>query len=257
MSSCAACRTVSAILLLALVACRSDSVSSVDATTPSIDPLNDVIVSVVRSDYTFALPPVQLEALSETEFHPGSCLYSASTSRFECPAATYAGVTVTTSFALLDASGRALSSIDKTKTAAVKSNVSVAGTAKAQGYELAVEGSLERTLRGLLIGPRTLNGSSRFHFAGTWTVNGITSPFDATTTVTLADLVYASSAGWPLAGTVTIENVYAVGAGLSPITRRTTVIFSGTSTVAVSTVYDGVTRQCNFDLANPGTLECR
>jgi hypothetical protein len=184
---------------------------------------------------------------------PASCPYSATEQSFVCTPIFESGITIDRSFTLLNASGGKQSAFDPASTAAVRANTTVGGTFVEQGTSLTVDGEQEITLSGLVSGPHVLNGTSTISLAGMVADATSTYPIDITVGATIANLVLpeneAGSADiWPRSGKITVDVTGAIG----PVTvssTRTTITFSGTSTVDVTVSGGGLSDSCQVDLA--------
>jgi hypothetical protein len=181
------------------------------------------------------------------------CTYEAASQSYACTPIVASGVTVTQGFTLLDASGGKQAAFDKTSTAAVRANTTIAGTIDdGAGTQLTIDGQQELTLSGLLGPTHTLDGTSTVHIASV----GSDLPFETTVATTITGLVLQpptkdGTHPWPMAGTITVEGTTSIGEGApDPDVVRVTITFSGTSTVNVSFTGGGISGSCKVDLAS-------
>ena len=184
---------------------------------------------------------------------PTSCPYSAAVQSFVCTPISESGITVNQSFTLFSGSGAKQSVFDPASTASVRANTTVGGTLVEQGTSLTVNGQQELTLSGLVTGPHVLNGSSTISLAGTVADGSATYPVNITVGTTIASLVLpANAAGsaqvWPSSGKITVDVTGSIGP-VSVSSARTTITFSGTSTVDVSMTGGGLSKTCKVNLA--------
>ena len=182
---------------------------------------------------------------------PTSCPYSATVQSFVCAPISESGITFNQSFTLLNASGGKQAAFDPATTAAVRTNATVGGTLVEQGTTLTVDGQQELTLSGLVSGPHVLDGAGTISLAGTVTDATSTYPVNITVSTAIASLVLppnASEQAWPTSGKITVD----VNGSIGPLTvsqARTTITFSGTSTVDVTMTGGGLTKSCKVNLA--------
>lgn len=253
----AVARISAVVLSVVLAGCGPEGAVAPETAPPVVAPtvtLQQVLDGLVVANLADVLTPMPV-GLSEIAYGPGNCAYNATARRFNCDVTRFGSLTLTPSFTLLDASGTSMPAFDPARIVSVRASLLVAGAHRFEGDDLVIQGSRELTLSGLVSGPRTLNGTSRVHFAGTR--DG--SPFDLTVTTTFADIVLTSAtgvAGWPVSGSITVESTYATGAGSAPVVYRSTMSFNGSSTVALATLTDGAARNCSVDLSRPMIVAC-
>ncbi len=184
---------------------------------------------------------------------PANCPYSAAVQSFVCTPISQSGVTIEHSFTLLGPSGAKQAAFDPASTDAVRANTTVGGTLVEQGTTLTLNGQQALTLSGLVTGPHVLNGTSTISLAGTVQDETSTYPVNITVATTIANLVLpANAAGsadvWPSSGKITVD----VNGSIGPVTvsaARTTITFSGTSTVDVTMTGGGLSKSCKVNLA--------
>jgi len=211
-----------------------------------------------------ALAELSLPALSATAdafgggaptipaFAASGCAYQAASQSYACTPIVANGVTVTQGFTLLDASGGKQAAFDRTTTAAVRANTTIAGTIDEGGTQLTIDGQQELTLSGLLGPTHRLDGTSTVHVV----VVGGDLPLETTATTTITGLVVQpptkdGTHPWPTAGTIKVESSTLIGEGApDPIVAQVTITFDGTSTVNVTFSGGGVSGSCKMDLAS-------
>lgn len=180
-----------------------------------------------------------------------TCPYSAATQSFLCPTLESGGLTLAQSFTLLSASGAKQSAFDPAGTAAVKTSTTLSGSYVDATANLTVNGQQDVTLSGLLTGPHTIDGTSSISLVGTYTDAGTVIPVSYTVNTTITGLVLPSNAVgsqiWPTSGTVVVDVTGSV-AGVSS-TEKTTITFSGSSTVDVKVTTAAGTQSCKVNLA--------
>jgi hypothetical protein len=182
---------------------------------------------------------------------PTSCPYSAAVQSFVCTPISESGVTVNQSFTLFNASGGKQGAFDPATTESVRANTTLGGTLVEQGTSLTVNGQQQLTLSGLVSGPHVLNGTSTISLAGTVEDETSTYPVNITVSTTIANLVLppnATAQAWPSSGTITVD----VNGSIGPVSvsqARTTITFSGTSTVDVTMTGGGLSKSCKVNLA--------
>ena len=182
---------------------------------------------------------------------PTSCPYSAAVQSFVCTPISESGVTVNQSFTLFNASGGKQGAFDPATTESVRANTTLGGTLVEQGTSLTVNGQQQLTLSGLVSGPHVLNGTSTISLAGTVEDETSTYPVNITVSTTIANLVLppnATAQAWPSSGTITVD----VNGSIGPVSvsqARTTITFSGTSTVDVTMTGGGLSQSCKVNLA--------
>jgi hypothetical protein len=252
------------VLLALAAACGSDRREVIAPETSSFDVaavLGDLAVPAGASAAAAGVGP--LLAVPGTG-GPASgalaqCAWTAATQAFTCAPYTAGGLTATFAYTPLDAQGAPQRTPDRATTAALRMVMVTNGTVTVPagdgtpGGAYPIAARQEATLRGLLAGPRTLDGT-----------------LDAQTQVgagamrvrvqqTTAGLVLpGGGARWPSAGTVTTDVLEAAsGARFT----RMVMTFNGTSTAAVVLTAGPVTQRCTLDLAaTPSTtnspLQC-
>lgn len=189
----------------------------------------------------------QLSPTAPTQ-SPSACLYSASSSRFVCPARTAGGLTFRSSYQLLDAAGRPQAEFSATTTAAIRTISEMLGTLGAVAgvtSGITVESRGEQVLSGLLTGTHIVNGIVN----STHTMTVAERTFTTIARSTTTDLVMprrGSGSHWPQSGSIASE--IETGDGYASRTRMT---FNGTSIVTLELTTAAGTRTCTVDLQNP------
>lgn len=194
-----------------------------------------------------------------------NCTFSSSTSRVTCPDLTFGGLTITRSFAYLDASGKAQASPDTT-TNSVNTQSSVKGTIVTHNKKdtTTVNSSSDRTVAGLIktSTSRTVNGKSGSTetTVGTNrdTVRFTTIRSQGDTTVGLTLPVKNGRSSFPTAGSVTRSmqvTVKVAGQPDATSLRREVITYDGSNTAKVVITHDGTTKNCTLPLPH-GRLNC-
>jgi hypothetical protein len=188
---------------------------------------------------------------------PTSCAYSQADQRFDCAAVTVKGLTFTTSYYVLDASGASLTAPDATLAAAVRAVSDVTGTldvSAAGSNQITINKHSDLTLSGLLSGPRVLNGASTEHDVITTTAGTVntTSNIDLASTTSNLVLPSATTTKWPQSGSITSDMNTTTGIGSLPsITTKmhSVLTFNGTSIITIAMTISGQTLTCRVDLS--------
>ena len=237
------------VLALAVVAgaCGSDSTGPTNYPPATLDQaLAELSIPALSAGGTSF---VEIEGGPSLD--PTSCPYSAAVQSFVCTPISESGLTVNQSFTLLNASGGKQSAFDPASTNAVRANTTVGGTLVDLGTSVSVDGQQELTLSGLISGPHVLNGTSTISLAGTVEDETSTYPVDIEVTTTIANLVLppnATAQAWPSSGKITVELNGSAGP-ISFTQARTTITFTGTSTVDVTVTGGGLSKSCKVNLA--------
>ncbi|MEO7455716.1 MAG: hypothetical protein ABIY52_05595 [Gemmatimonadaceae bacterium] len=178
---------------------------------------------------------------------PSGCGYVATSQNFVCPAVTSNGVTLTSSYSLLDAAGHSLTAFDAGTVASLRVKSSINGTVAVSGDALTIAGEQDQTLSGLQSSSHTLNGTSTLNMHGT-----SSTAINIQSTTTISNLVlpaHGATNQYPTSGTVAVDQVTSVSAGVS-LASRVVMTFNGTSKVGVTLTVDGHTIPgCTIDLA--------
>src|SRR5206468_1576240 len=175
------------------------------------------------------------------------CAYSQADQRFDCAAVTVGGLTFTTSYYVLDATGASLTTANATQAAAVRAVTDVTGTlnvAAAGSSKITINKHSDLTLSGLLSGPRVLNGTSTEHDAIT-TAAGTTNTtmnIDLASTTSNLVLPSATTTKWPQSGSITSDMTSTFAVGSLPSVTTTThavLTFNGTSIITIASTIAG------------------
>lgn len=186
----------------------------------------------------------------------GNCPYSASTARFICPDVVRDGVTISRSYALYDAAGKAQERRDST-TMKVNTQVWARGTVVKDSSTATIDRRSDLTATGVQPGSpsRTLDGTEQ----GSLSMKTITSRGTLLSTGTFGDTTIGlvvpqrdSMRKWPLAGTVIRSHSGTrrlEGSSESrSFTHRAVFVYDGSSTVKVTITVNGQTRSCTQNL---------
>jgi hypothetical protein len=184
---------------------------------------------------------------------PTGCGYAAISQSFVCPAVTTNGVTVTSSYSLLDGTGRPMSQFDANTVASLRVRSTIAGVVTASGDIYAIDGQQDQTLSGLQGATHTLNGTSTLNVSGTRSSSAIQGPFSTRSTTTMSNVVlpaHGSSSAYPSSGSITLDQTTSFVGGLS-VSSRMVMTFNGSSKVTVALTVDGLTLpRCTIDLSS-------
>lgn len=237
------------VLALAVVAgaCGSDSTGPTNYPPATLDQalaeLSIPALSAAGSSFT------EIDAAPSLD--PTKCPYSAAVQSFVCTPISESGVTLNQSFTLLNASGGKMGAFDPATTESVRATSTIGGTLVEQGTSLTIDGEQQITLSGLVSGPHVLNGTSTISLAGTVADGTGSYPVNITVSTTIANLVMppnATAQAWPSSGKITVD----VNGSIGPVTvsqARTTITFTGTSTVDVTVSGGGLSKSCKVNLA--------
>lgn len=248
-------RYMSAGLLVLAASCASNEV-----TNPTVD-VNAVVDQMSGSggaSYSSAAFSASVPGVAPGVALPSSaltpCAYSATSQRFECAPVTTNGLTITRSYALLDASGQALSTPNPATIAAIRTITDVKGTATPPGAavpSITIDRHEDATMSDLHAAVHVLNGTSTqklsFALAGsTYNSN------EASTTANLKLPQPTAAVHWPLGGTITTDRTITI-TGLSAVPSHEVLSFDGTSVMTLTMTSGALTRTCKIDLSKPGT----
>ena len=263
-----AARPAAAALLALAAACGSDRREVIAPETSSFDVaavLGDLAVPAGASAAAAGVGAGPLSAVPGTG-GPASgalarCAWTAATQAFTCAPYTADGLTATFAYTPLDAQGAPQRTPDRATTAALRMVTVTNGTVTvpagngSPGGAYPIAARQEATLRGLLAGPRTLDGT----LDAQTQVGAGGGAMRVRVQQTAAGLVLPEGgARWPSAGTVTTDVLDAAsGARFT----RMVMTFNGTGTAAVVLTVGPVTQRCTLELAaTPSTtnspLQC-
>jgi len=239
------------------VGCAILSACSGDSTAPKVPEITlDTLFNEVGSVATFGAGGLALGGgMPSTAVLPkaGACPYNSSNKRFECPATTANGLTVTMYYQLLDASNNPLSSFDATKVAAIHTVSDVSGAmASPVGSPLSaitLTGHDDGTISGLLTTTHTL--SSTGTTTETFTANGVTFNISTAQTTNLQFLKTGTPNQYPK-GTMSMD-ITSSSTGTPVRTSHITMTFDGTSKMTMVLTSGGFTETCTLDMANPSS----
>lgn len=249
-----------------------------DGTGPSGDALDDAsaaaIVGLPLS--AGALPANSLVTPLGVAAPPAPvCRYQEGGGRYECDPVTSDGVTLTRSYAFLDAAGRPQRRFDPVATASINTRFHIAGTTTRTGPAFTIDRRGDMTVSGLQGAETTqiINGVE----SGTTTVTGSTGFGRIATSTTSNDTTLnlvvpipprppappapgeRPAPIWPLSGK-RISNQTGSSSldGGTSISRdmRQVITYNGTSVVTIEATIDGTTRTCQIDLLQPGFGAC-
>ena len=246
-------------LALVAIACS-------DATGPAVasTDLASALAEMSLSSIVPAFAPMMVRGVSSPSFQslvPSQCAYVAASQSFVCAAKSADGVTTSHSYVLLDASGASQMTFDPATTASIRTMFTASGTTTYTFYfttrdslrlSETIDAHSTMTLSGLLTGVHVLNGTDVVHTTEPGFFGGA---LTSTATSTIAGLVPApagSANPYPRAGSIAIAFDES-GAGSPPMRFTITMVFNGTSKVAVTyTSNGGAPTHCTIDLAATG-----
>jgi hypothetical protein len=230
-------------LVLAAGACSDSPVQPVEETTLS-SALAEMSLSEVLPGGIGVAAPVPSAALV-----PSGCAYSVTSQGFVCAPVTTNGLTINQGYTLLSASNAPQQAFDRATTAAVRGTMSIVGTVTTGGEAITVDLQQVMTLSGLLTGTHVLDGTQVVHLG---TPPGSPYPLVEDISTTITGLVLpprGSSNPYPRAGSIAMTILDGPAGAPSTTTFALTMVFNGTSKVAVTFTVDGVTTHCTIDLA--------
>jgi len=267
-------RAVIAALAAALVAgCGSDSPNAPATPQHTLDVaaiLSQMSIgrvsSVPGASAVLSLPaPIGVPAIALS-----ACPFSSSIQGFTCPTVSSAGLTFDISYFLYDAAGHAQSVADASTTAAVRTVVDTKGTANVPPTNgvsgtVVVADHSDMTMSGLLTPPHTLNGNGTSHYDMTLTgatpLHAVIDQTSVTKNVVLPTASDASSAAFPLSGTITTDSktVTSIASlGTIAVTAHSVITFNGTSkaTIVYTTSLSATVTTCVIDLNGSSPPVC-
>jgi hypothetical protein len=230
-------------------ACGGDSTGPAASTLATLD---HALTELSNSGVT--RPHVMFTSVgaAASTLDPAKCQYAPGSQSFVCSSISANGVTLTPSFTLLSGSGTKQSAFDPASTESVREVTTASGTFVAPGTSLVVNGDQQLTLIAVTSAPHVLTGKSFISLTGSVSNGTSTYPVYATTETTvnlvLPPTAVTSRDAWPTSGTI----VMLIDGTLGPLPvnlLRTTITFSGTSTVNVVVSGGGQTQNCQVDLA--------
>jgi hypothetical protein len=181
---------------------------------------------------------------------PAACAFNSGTSTFVCPSTTVNGITVSTSFQLLDASNNPQSSYSRATTAAIRRVADVSGTITSTTGTATTTVTFvahdDATLSGLLTGTHTLNSSGN----ATAAITSGGFAYNIVTTQTVTNLVLPQRGGetrYPQSGTIA-ASIALSSVGITN-TTNVTLSFNGSATATLVISNGSFSRTCAIDLS--------
>jgi hypothetical protein len=164
---------------------------------------------------------------------------------FTCPDTNRAGLTITRTITLLDASGATQSAYDSVTTASIHIVADIAGDATHGPWSATVARHRDLTVTGLAGAEtsRTVNGTGNETVSRSRvTRNDSTRSYDIAGNSTITDVVMPVRSGdggngWPTSGTITRTMTITLTSGQNAgktVTRTVTITFNGTSSATAS-----------------------
>lgn len=260
-------RLILAALGATLAGCSSDAPTVTDGPQPSTLDVAALVSQMTLPSATATMSSVRPAPTAGAL--PANCAYAAASQSFVCPPATSGGLTVKTSYTLLDAGSRPLATADAKTTAAVRVVTTIDGAESLPGAA-GVAGTTtiayrqDMLLSGLLTDARTLDGTATTTTTGRYTLPGSTTPATVSsrsTTTTERVVIPATSGGtgaaWPRSGTVTTEVASDLDLLGQALSTRVVTTFNGTSRVPiVITPSIGAPLRCTADLTGATLPVC-
>jgi len=261
-----------ALLTAALVAVAGcgDSSTGPQAThtiKPTPVDVSALVTAATGSSYNgVARSLVFLPAFTMSPINTAACPYSSKDQGFVCTPVVQSGITIKTTYQLLDASGHPLSAADALTLAAIRVITDVDGSTSLVSpttgslSTTTLHSHANNTLSGLLTDKRTLNGVTTERDTAASVFNGLATKLavSATTTVANLDIPSAASA-FPASGSITSDASTSESLGNStPFTSTSHVVitFSGTSTVTIALTVGSSSQHCTLDLLHASGLSC-
>ena len=240
--------------LVLLGACGSDT------TSPVVD-INSLVdqsaVSTYSSAALSAAVPGVTAAVTAPSSSTASCAYSTTNQRFECAPMTANGLTITRSYALLDASGHPLSTPNPAAVASIHTITDMTGTLSGMstgttGPSMTIDRHEDATMSQLQSATHLLNGTStqKLGFA---TAASTYSSNETSTTSNLQLAKPTAAVHWPLGGTITTDRTMTITGLSTAMASHEVLSFDGTSVMTLTRTSLGVTSTCKIDLAKPAT----
>jgi hypothetical protein len=243
-------RFLPAAAVVLLAACGSNSTSP--SATVDVNALVNQMSTGGGASYSSAALAVSVPGSSTAASVPSSaissCPYSSADQRFECAPVTTNGLTITRSFALLDASNQPLSTLDPTAVVAIRTITDVKGALPASALgTVTINRHDDETLSGIRTSIHTMNGTSTQQT--TIVMNSITYSSNETGTTSNLQLpLPTATSPWPTSGTITTDRTITVTPGLT-VTSHEVLTFDGTSIVTLTRTSAGSTMTCAIDLS--------
>jgi hypothetical protein len=235
------------------------SCASSDTTSPTVD-VNALVDQTGVATYSAAALSASVPGVTATVPVPSSstssCAYSATDQRFNCAPVTVNGLTITRSYALLDASGHSLSISNLAAIASIRSITDIKGTLTGTGTtgtSMTIDRHEDATLTDLLAATHVLNGTATQKLD--FVVTGLTFSSNETSTTANLRLPSATAAThWPLGGTITTDRTMTISGLPGATTSHEVLAFDGTSVMTLTRTSGSVTTTCKFDLSKPAVL---
>jgi hypothetical protein len=233
--------------------------ASSDTTSPTVD-VNALVDQTGVAGYAAASLSASVPGVTATvptsSTGASSCVYSSANQRFECAPVTVNGVTITRSYALLDASGHALSTPNPTAIASIHSITDIKGTMSGTATSAAsmtIDRHEDATMSELQAATHVLNGTATqtLSFAASGSSYGSN---ETSTTANLKIPKPTAASHWPLGGTITTDRIISVGGTAAAIASHEVLAFDGTSVMTLTRTSGGVTMTCKIDLAKPAVM---
>jgi hypothetical protein len=254
-------RYLSVAALASLAACASDT------TSPTVD-VNALVNESATTAYSGAAFTASVGGarVPTAPMGTSTCGYSSANQRFECEPVTANGVTITRSYALLDANGTPLSALNPAAVASIHTITDMKGTMTTTGpafnggagtvtMTMTIDRHEDATLSQLQAATHLLNATSTQKTDIAMT--GLTiSTSETSTTSNLQLPKPTADVHWPLGGTITIDQTMTASDQLAIPPAHEVISFNGTSTMTLTRTQGGLTTTCKIDLSKPGFSMC-
>jgi hypothetical protein len=244
---------------LVLAACSSDSPTAPTADVKALVDQMTVngIGSYSTSAFGASVAGLSPSAVSIPSAGSSSCSYSATSQFFECAPITSNGMTFTRSFQLLDASGHALSTMDATLVASLRTvsdiKGSVANSSSIGAMTVTIDRHEDATMSDLKAAVHVLNGTATQKL-GLASATFTYSSDETSKTSNLQLGQPTATVHWPLGGSITTDRTMTVPGVSAAVASHDVISFDGTSVMTVTHTTAGITMTCKIDLAKPGSL---
>lgn len=255
--------------LVALAGCGDSSTGPQPLHTVKPTPVDvsALVTTAANGSYNgVARSLVLLPAFTTTPINTAACPYSSANQDFVCTPVVQNGITIKTTYQLLDANGHPLSTADALTLAGVRVITDVDGTTSLVSPTTGTVSTTtlhthaDNTLSGLLGDKHTLNGVTTERDTASSVFSGLATKLAISATTTVANLDIPLAAGaFPASGTITSDASTSETLGSSTpftSTSHAVITFSGTSTVTIALTFGSSSQHCTLDLTHAAGLTC-
>lgn len=244
-----------------MAACSADSSTAGPGQNSAYD-LSSVVIAATASDMNYQIrilsqmwPLQRSPAIDATR-----CPFSVGNQDFECAPLTIVNVIYKTSYVLLDAGGRAVTTASGPTIDGVRATLDITSHLQAPSGDtlsIVISRHSVNTLSGILSGLVLLNGTAVEHdtlsFARSVQVT------DAATTTTNYHVPMVTGL-WPMAGTIgtNLKTTIVGDDGQLPsvLERDILATFNGTNMIPATLTTNGIAQRCTIDLTMLGGISC-